>query len=340
MAENTVPKKNVAYTFYVALISTANRPDCLSNPTLATSDVKVSTDGGAFGDAATLPVVTPAMGVAVKVDLSASEMNGDNVTVKFVDMAGAEWDDLFIEIRPATRRLEDLAWPTTTLRSIDVAATGEVGMDFGNATGSITGGELGVGAFAASAITAAAIATGAIDADSTAADYLAEIRVEAAGALSDVQLDHLLHVADASTTTTNSILAKMAASDGVFSGFSAATDSLEAIRANTAWDTATGFSTHSAADVWTSGTRTLTGIGTGIIDATSRNEIADSLLLRDVDNVETSANEHTVCTIVLAMLESSITGTTWTITQTDGLTTHATKTVTVDASADPITGVT
>lgn len=43
--------------------------------------------------------------------------------------------------------------------------------------------------------------------------------------------------------------------------FSGATDSLEALRnrGDSAWITATGFSTHSAADVWSSGTRTLTG---------------------------------------------------------------------------------
>lgn len=48
--------------------------------------------------------------------------------------------------------------------------------------------------------------------------------------------------------------------------FDRATDSLQAIRdrGDAAWDTATGFSTHSAADVWTSGTRTLTA-GTNIV---------------------------------------------------------------------------
>jgi len=43
----------------------------------------------------------------------------------------------------------------------------------------------------------------------------------------------------------------------------ASTDSLEAIRdrGDAAWTTATGFSTHSAADVWSAGTRTLTALG-------------------------------------------------------------------------------
>lgn len=71
----------------------------------------------------------------------------------------------------------------------------------------------------------------------------------------------------------------------------------------------------------------------------SATTIADAVLSRNVSNVEASAGEHTLCTTVLAMLESSISGTTWTIKRTNGSTTHATKTVTTDAAADPVTGV-
>lgn len=67
--------------------------------------------------------------------------------------------------------------------------------------------------------------------------------------------------------------------------------------------------------------------------------IADSVLGRNVSNVESTAAEHSICTLVLAALESSVIGTSWTIKRTDGTTTHATKTVTTDASAEPITGV-
>ena len=80
----------------------------------------------------------------------------------------------------------------------------------------------------------------------------------------------------------------------------------------------------------------------GLINALSiptTTQIADAVLSRNVSNVESSAGEHTLCTMVLAGLESSVSGTTWTIKRTDGTTTHATKAVTVDASADPITGV-
>jgi hypothetical protein len=70
-----------------------------------------------------------------------------------------------------------------------------------------------------------------------------------------------------------------------------------------------------------------------------RNAVADAVLSRDVANAESSAAEHSLCTIVLASLESSISGTTWTIKRTDGVTTHAIKTLTTDETADPITGV-
>lgn len=170
MAENTLPKKNVAYTFFTVLVDTGNRPDFKANPTLAAADVQVSTDGLAFGNIDTLPVVTPASGRAVKVDLSASEMNGDNVVVQFVDVAGNEWDDLIVEIRPATRKAEDLAYPTTSGRSIDVAATGEVGIDLDNTVGTLSAAEM-----ATDVIGSDELATSAINAirDAILSDSLA-----------------------------------------------------------------------------------------------------------------------------------------------------------------------
>jgi len=78
--------------------------------------------------------------------------------------------------------------------------------------------------------------------------------------------------------------------------------------------------------------------GTGY--AAANNAVADAILSRNASNVEATAGEHTLCTVILAMLENSISGTTLTIKRTDGSTTHATKTLTVNAAADPITGIT
>ncbi len=94
------PVKNTAFTFYISLTSQASRPQFQTNPTLATGDVKISKDGGAFANLATLPVVTPASGAVVKVALSKAEMNADNVAILFRDAAGAEWDDLLVILQP------------------------------------------------------------------------------------------------------------------------------------------------------------------------------------------------------------------------------------------------
>ncbi len=71
----------------------------------------------------------------------------------------------------------------------------------------------------------------------------------------------------------------------------------------------------------------------------STSEIADEVLKRSVSNVEATADQHSLATIILCLLESSRSSTTWTIKRTDGTTTHATKTLTLDATANPVIGV-
>lgn len=92
------PKKNAAYIFYSSLVDSSNRPDFKDTPTLAAGDFKVSTDGGALGNLATLPTNTPG-GVMLKFSLSADEMNGDDITVVCIDAAGVEWDDILFNIQ-------------------------------------------------------------------------------------------------------------------------------------------------------------------------------------------------------------------------------------------------
>lgn len=92
-------KKNSGYILYVGLTSQADTKLLQVNPTIASGDFKVSIDGGAFANLNTLPAVTPAGGRAVKITLSAGEMNGDNIMVMCVDAAGTEWCDLPINIQ-------------------------------------------------------------------------------------------------------------------------------------------------------------------------------------------------------------------------------------------------
>lgn len=121
-------KKGVEYIFYVGLVSQANTKVLQSSPTIAAGDFKVSIDGAALANPATLPAVTPASSKMVKITLSTSEMNGDNITVICSDASGAEWCDLIINIQTTARQIDDLAWPTTSGRSILVDASGKVSL--------------------------------------------------------------------------------------------------------------------------------------------------------------------------------------------------------------------
>ena len=107
------PKWATEYIFYVALEDQANAGLFKANPTIASGDFQVSTDGGSFSNLDTIPAVTPAGGVAVKVTLSIAEMTGENVFVRGVDASGSEWYDIGINIQTATNQFDDLATPTT-----------------------------------------------------------------------------------------------------------------------------------------------------------------------------------------------------------------------------------
>lgn len=98
------------------------------------------------------------------------------------------------------------------------------------------------------------------------ATALASIQSEANDAIVANNLDHLVLIAVdtnfATTVHADSVIGQLADNGA---GFDRTTDSLEAIRdrGDAAWTTATGFSTHSAADVWAVATRVLTA-GTNI----------------------------------------------------------------------------
>lgn len=126
-------KKNEQFIFYVALRASADDDTLQSNPTIVSGDVRVSTDGAAFGPIATLPTVTPAGDVAVKVTLSATEMNGDNIIVTFEDQtATEEWKAERVSIHTYAVDVDDLVRSTTPANALDVSATGEAGIDWAN----------------------------------------------------------------------------------------------------------------------------------------------------------------------------------------------------------------
>jgi len=196
MPSYVTPKINTAFEFYVGLVSQANGKIFQVSPTLAAGDVKVSTDNGTSGNITTLPVIGTNTRL-VKVNLSAAEMNGANVSVTFSDAAGAEWCDLVVNIQTSARQIDDLAYPATSGRSMVVDASGLVdanavkvgpsGSGTAQTAGDImadtndiqtrlpaalVGGRMdaSVGTIAAAAITAASIAADAITDAKVASD--------------------------------------------------------------------------------------------------------------------------------------------------------------------------
>jgi hypothetical protein len=89
-------------------------------------------------------------------------------------------------------------------------------------------------------------------------------------------------------------------------------------------------------------TAILTDTGTGgvVLSVAMQQAIADQVLSRGVDNVEDTADAASVAGLILAAFESVLSGATWTIYKTDGATVFTTRTVTEDADAVPIVGVT
>lgn len=97
------PVKNEDFIFYIALEDYTNPGNFDVNPTIAAGDFQVSKDGGAFANLSTLPAVEPASSRMVKVTLSATEMNADNVVIQGVDQTSPkEWADIIISI-PTTQ---------------------------------------------------------------------------------------------------------------------------------------------------------------------------------------------------------------------------------------------
>lgn len=69
------------------------------------------------------------------------------------------------------------------------------------------------------------------------------------------------------------------------------------------------------------------------------NTVTDTILKRDVDQVEATAPVHSLAGVILKQMgKVDIAGATLTIKETDGTTTFATQTVTTDSGADPVTG--
>lgn len=125
------PKRDTAYDFPIELVDSATG-DFRINPTLAIGDVKIKKDYGAAINLSTLPTIEPAGSSTVKISISAAEQGADKVQIQFKDVSGNEWDDVTFFIDNTDANVDDIVRSTTPINTLDVALTGEAGVDWAN----------------------------------------------------------------------------------------------------------------------------------------------------------------------------------------------------------------
>lgn len=88
------PVKGEDFVIRIALQDLVNPGSFKVNPTIAAGDFKVKKDIGAPANLTTLPAVDNASEIWLKITLSATEMNADNVCIQGIDQTTPkEWAD-------------------------------------------------------------------------------------------------------------------------------------------------------------------------------------------------------------------------------------------------------
>jgi hypothetical protein len=99
MGLSALRKYATAATIDGVCLRTAGTADIRANPTLAAGDVKISLNGGAFANLATLPSAVPASGKNIEVALSSGETTCARAVIHFIDQTSPkEWDDFEVVI--------------------------------------------------------------------------------------------------------------------------------------------------------------------------------------------------------------------------------------------------
>jgi len=321
------PKKNAAFIVTFPIYDADG--DLVTGA--ADLDSEVSKDGATFTDCTNEAAEVATVSGIYTLSLTADEMNCDRVaTITKTSTSGAK--TAVNVMYTAARQLVDLAFPTITGRSIDVEATGEVGINLDNVVGTLDAAEIGSDAItaakiAAGAIDAATFAAGAIDAGAIAADAIGAAEI-ANGAI------------DAATFVAGAIDSSAIAADAIGASelAQAAADQVWASAARTL--TALGFNlanTDFAAGAIDAAAIATDAIGAAELAADAANEIADAVLKRDIDQVEATMALHSLGTAILKAV-SRIRDNAGTLEtyRTNGATLHMSQTVTVDAAADPV----
>jgi len=113
------------FIFYMPLVATGSE-DYQDTPTIAAGDFQVSTDGSAFTNLDTIPVVTPAATEQVKVTLSIAEMTGKQINIKIIDPATKEWQPDWITVATYGHASSQHPNVGETMRGTDSAALASV----------------------------------------------------------------------------------------------------------------------------------------------------------------------------------------------------------------------
>lgn len=123
----SIPQKNVALRISFPILDADG--DLVTGA--AGLDSEVSKDGGTFADCTNEATEIATSSGMYFLDLTSTEMNADTVAVIIkTSTSGAKTTP--VVMYTAARSVNDLAYPTTSGRAIDVSAGGEVGIDWAN----------------------------------------------------------------------------------------------------------------------------------------------------------------------------------------------------------------
>ncbi len=299
-------------------------------------DSEVSIDGGTFGDCTSEATEIARSSGMYFLDLTSGEMNGDTIAI-IVKTTSVGAKTTPIVMYTAARSINDLAFPTTTGRSLDITATGAAGIDWANVENPTTSLNLS----STTVGTAAALTT---NNDKTG------YRLSATG-VDDVWDEPLAGHTTAGTAgkqlqdiSTGTAPTVAAIADGVWdellSGHVISGSAGEALGAATAPSAA------AVADaVWDelrAGHVVSGSFGEGVVSdslsATAIDDIAEAIMVLDVDTVEGTAAVHSLCSAILKAVSRVVRAAgTETTYRTDGSTPHMSQTLTEDAGAVPVT---
>jgi hypothetical protein len=120
MATMLPPVYGAAFEFDVVLFAQSDN-QIKTTPTIASGDFVISKANGATANLTTLPGESPASSGIVRVQLSATEMEADKLTVKWHDAAGAEWHDGAVCIHTAAQTFNAMLAAIAALNNLSSA---------------------------------------------------------------------------------------------------------------------------------------------------------------------------------------------------------------------------